>query len=159
MKHIRNFLILSLLLAMMGCDTISGSHGTGISTEDWCDKDKNSPWSGCWREIKQIDCETGSEFEAEEEIGELRMKADGTYSITWHPFEHYTDFIGSYEVDETGGKITFSSNGKPGFDGDGFFLIREDGTLELREIWFGMFYDDTEVETLDIPCGYVFEGK
>ena len=150
--------IVSVLL-LCGCQANSGINGGGISREEWCDKDIDYPWTGCWREIHQIDCETGEEFEAEEEIGELRMKADGTYSLTWHPFEHYTDYIGSYEVNENGGKIAFSSNGKQGFDGDGFFLIRENGDMELKEIWFGTFYEDTDIETVNIPCGYVFQSK
>ena len=127
-----------------------------ISMDDWCEIDEDMPWSGCWREIGQIDCETGDEFEADQPIGELRLTPESVYSVTWHPFEFYTDYAGSYKIKETEGTITFSQTDASGFDGEGFYLIRENGDLELIDIWFGSFYSDVSD---DISCGYVFRSK
>ncbi len=67
------------------------------------------------------------------------LKSDGSYSITWHPFESYTDYAGSYKLNKAEDRITFDHTDTPGFDGNGFFLIREIGDLELIDIWFGTF--------------------
>jgi hypothetical protein len=144
---------------MIGCAASPKKHSGGMSSEEWCDKDEDVPWSGCWREIGQIDCETGVEFEPGETIGELRLRSDGSYSITWHPFESYTDYAGSYEVNEAQGMITLDHTNVSKFDGDGTYLIRENGDLELVDIWFGTFYPDSDAEAEVVSCGYVFRKK
>ena len=155
----RVFLYISFLLTIAGCaydaDVLSG----GMSEGEWCAADEGLPWSGCWREIRQINCETGEEFETDQKIGELRLKSDDGYSITWHPFETYTDYAGSYQVNEARRKITFDHDGRSGFDGIGTFQIRQNGDLELVDIWFGTFYTDSEQATLPGSCGYVFRRK
>jgi hypothetical protein len=158
-KLIRPVIFASLLFTMISCAFNPNNQTGAISKEKWCDRDDDKLWSGCWSEIKQIECETGDEFEPEETIGELRLKSDGGYSITWHPFESYTDYAGSYVVNEAQGTITFDHMDAPGFDGNGFYLIRESGDLELTDIWFGSFYKDSDTELEDISCGYVFYKK
>ena len=115
-------------------------------------------WTGCWKEIYQIDCESGKEFESEEKIGELRLRADGIYSVTRRPFEHWVDYSGIYTVTETDGSIAFSPMDTSGFDGDGSYRVRENGDLELADIWFGIFDDspDPDSDWAAIACGYVF---
>lgn len=139
MKLIRTVFFAALLLTMIGCALDLNNQTGAIPKEKWCDNDEDIPWSGCWREIEQIDCETGDEFEPDETIGELRLKSDGSYSITWHPFKSYTDYAGSYKLNKAEDRITFDHTDTPGFDGNGFFLIREIGDLELIDIWFGTF--------------------
>jgi len=159
MKRPSTFLLALFLLTIIGCAPGLKDDSGGISNEKWCDKDEDKPWSGCWREVRQIDCESEGEFEPAELIGELRLKSDGVYSITWHPFEYYTDYAGSYKVDEAQGSITFDHIDAPAFDGNGTFVIRESGDLVLTGIWFGSFYKDTDTAPQDISCGYVFHKK
>lgn len=154
---IRTCLLGALLISLIGCAPEPPEEDTDpIDMEVWCDQDAELPWSGCWREIYQINCETGDEFESDDPIGELRLTSDGSYSITWQPFEYYLDYAGTYNIDVAQGKITFSDTGASGFDGDGSYIINENGELELIDIWFGIFYPGYESEGEIASCGYVF---
>ena len=159
MKLNKVYLLFILLLVVTGCGSNNNNNEGGISKEEWCKSSEDMPWSGCWREIARIDCETGGEFESDESIGELRLRSDGRYSVTWHPFETFTDYAGDYRVDELDGSITFDQINSPGFDGEGFYLIRENGDLELQDIWLGYFYSDADSQSETIACGYVFRSK
>jgi hypothetical protein len=159
MKLIRNFLLAAAMAIMIGCSSNQNTNKGEISMESWCKKDEDMPWSGCWREIGQIDCETGEEFEPDEKIGELRLKPEGNYSITWHPFETYTDYAGTYTIDEANGTITFDHPDAPKYDFDGFYSMRSNGDLELADLWFGSFYKDLEPGAVKASCGYVFRAK
>jgi hypothetical protein len=159
MKLVRVIILMMVLLIMAGCAAEPVQQSNGISMEDWCAEDADMPWSGCWKEIGQIDCGSGADFEAEDEIGELRLLPDNRYSITWHPFETYTDYIGRYTINPVEGTITFEHDDEAGIDGDGSFSFRENGDLELRDIWFGSFYDDSEAGPVQASCGYVFRQK
>jgi hypothetical protein len=127
--------------------------------QEWCASDADLPWTGCWQENLQIDCESGDEFEPEDGIGELRLLPDGRYSITWHPFETFTDYAGTYTIDPAEGTISFNQSNESGFDGDGTYSIRENGDLELLNIWFGSFYKDSDSGSSKASCGYVFQKK
>lgn len=116
-------------------------------------------WSGCWREIRQIDCESGDDFEAEDKIGELRLLPNGRYSITWHPFETYTDYVGTYNINPAEGTIVFNYEDDAGIDGDGFYSFQENGDLELMDIWFGTFYKEAGSDSHKVSCGYIFRKK
>ncbi len=153
------YLLILILFIISGCASDINEQGGGKSMEKWCQRDEDLPWSGCWREIRHIDCETGDEIESEEAIGELRLKPDGGFSITWHPFEFYTDYTGSFKVNELEGSITFDKINTPGYDGEGFYLMRENGDLELIDIWFGSFYSESDPASKPIICGYVFRRK
>jgi len=159
MKFIRACLLLMLLLFNAACASNLGKHDSDISKEEWCDRDETIPWTGCWRELQRIDCETGEEFESDESIGELRLRSDGRFSVTWHPFESYTDFAGSYVTNEIEGSITFDHIDSSGYDGEGLYYMRENGDLELIDIWFGFFYADSDSAPETIACGYVFRNK
>jgi len=144
---------------MAGCAAEPVSQSNGISMEDWCAEDADMRWSGCWKEIGQIDCDSGAEFEAEDAIGELRLLPNGSYSITWHPFETYTDYAGRYTIKPAEGTIAFEHDEAAGFDGDGTYSFRENGDLELSDIWFGSFYEDPDAGPVQASCGYVFRQK
>jgi len=156
MKPLRVFILIAALLTITGCASQPENHYDEISMEDWCIKDADMPWSGCWKEIQQIDCETSDEFESDDAIGELRLIPDGHYSITWHPFETYTDYAGTYNIDQVEGTLAFNHDNASGFDGDGFYSFRENGDLELIDIWFGSFYKESYSGTEKVSCGYVF---
>jgi len=149
--------MLIALFSICACTPHVNIQSGGIADEKWCEKDEDMPWTGCWQEIKQIDCESGELFEADEKIGEFRLKPDGRYSITWHPFETYTDYKGTYKINSTQGTISFNHHDSTRFDGDGFYIIRENGDLELTDIWFGSFSPDSEIDPGRKNCGYVFQ--
>jgi len=148
-----------VLIGIVGCAAEPVQQVNGISMEDWCAEDADMPWSGCWKEIGRIDCESGTEFEADDAIGELRLLPNGRYSITWHPFETYTDYLGRYTINPAEGTITFEYDAAAGFDGDGSYSFRENGDLELNDIWFGSLYEDPDAGPVQASCGYVFRQK
>jgi hypothetical protein len=116
------------------------------------------PLVGLWRETARIACGAGSETAPETKIGELRFGADGTFSVTWHPFEIFVDYWGTYEADRETGELTLTvtSGMAPtpeDFDGEGRFEVRDDGSLALEGIWLGSSpYRDASMP----GCGHVF---
>jgi hypothetical protein len=147
------------LFALAGCSQETLNPSDAIDMQEWCASDADMPWTGCWHEIRQIDCESGDEFKPEDAIGELRLLPDDRYSITWHPFETFTDYAGTYTIDQAQGTIAFNYDNEPGFNGDGIYSIRENGNLELLDIWFGSFYKDSVSGSEKASCGYVFQKK
>ena len=156
MRPVCALILFTALFALAGCTQESLNPSDAIDMQEWCASDADMPWTGCWQEIRQIDCETGDEFEPEDAIGELRLLPDGHYSITWHPFETFTDYAGTYTIDQAQGKIAFNYDNEPGFNNDGTYSIRENGDLELLDIWFGSFYKDSDSGSEKASCGYVF---
>ena len=124
---------------------------------EWCNRDESMPWTGCWNEVAQLDCESGQAFEPEKAIGEFRLTADGTFSVTWSPFEHFVDYAGPYEVSEANGTIALSigDNAPPDAEGQGRFTITDQGELLLQGIWLGA----REGETVPQACGHKFRLK
>jgi hypothetical protein len=100
-----------------------------------------NPLFGTWGEEAQFTCETGEEVVPEERIGELAFGADGTFSVTWFPFEIYKDYWGTYTFDLNQGTIELTASGgnyvPEGLDGSGSWFIDEEGRLVLRDIWLG----------------------
>jgi hypothetical protein len=100
-----------------------------------------NPLFGTWREEVQFSCETDEELVPEERIGELSFGADGKFSVTWHPFEIYKDYWGTYAFDLDQG--TLDLTGAEGnyvpedMDGRGSWVIDEQGRLVLWDMWLG----------------------
>jgi len=157
MKKLNALLLLFSLLFLCGCASDPGENSDGISMEEWCGRDKSMPWTGCWTEVAQLDCESGQEFEPEGIIGEFRLTSDGTFSVTWSPFEHFVDYAGPYEVSETNDAIelTMGNNAPPNVDGQGNFTITDQGELILENIWLGA----REQENVTEACGHMFRLK
>jgi hypothetical protein len=122
--------------------------------EEWCDRDESMPWTGCWKEVAQLDCETGQHIEPAEKIEEFRLTSDGRYSVTWSAFEFYVDYAGSYEIDAEDGTISLSmgSNAPQNVDGRGRFTITEGGELLLEDAWLGARDTGNAIQA----CGHVF---
>jgi hypothetical protein len=141
-------------LCLCGCVALSGEDAGGISMEEWCDRDESMPWTGCWKELAQLDCETGQQIEPAEEIEEFRLTSEGKFSVTWSAFEFYVDYAGSYEIDEKDGTITLSMGGNAplNVDGQGNITITEGGELLLEDMWLGARYPDNATQA----CGHIF---
>lgn len=100
-----------------------------------------NPLVGYWVEDVQFACSTGDEIVPQETIAELVLEADGSFSVTWFPFEVYKDYWGHYTFDMGTGVLKMeveSGNWVPPYiDGDGTFHIDEQGRLVLDSIWLG----------------------
>ena len=116
-----------------------------------------NPLIGFWREEVQLACESGTEIAPEEAIEELIFFADGTFAVTWVPFESYQDYWGTYTFDLEQGTLELTVTGgntiPPDVDGDGFFALDATG-LVLSELWLGT----SSRGTGPAHCGHRFVG-
>ena len=64
-----------------------------------------NPLVGIWEQIAYEGCPAGSR------ILELNFRADGTFSVTWTPFEGYRDYWGSYGFEQETGLLTLEIDG------------------------------------------------
>jgi hypothetical protein len=100
-----------------------------------------NPLVGIWREEIQFACGTEEEVVPEQPIGELRFGADGTFGVTWMPFEIYVDYWGTYAHDSERGTLDLDITGgnfvPDDLDGNGRFSFDEQGRLILSDAWLG----------------------
>jgi hypothetical protein len=115
-----------------------------------------NPLVGIWREEAQFVCGTGEEIVPEQPIGELRFRADGTFGVTWIPFEIYVDYWGSYAYDSAQGILDLEITGgnyiPDDVDGSGLFSFDEQGRLTLSDMWLGSSHEETGTAN----CGHRF---
>ncbi len=127
-----------------------------ISIEVYVFTPEQNPLVGFWREEAQFACGTGEEVLPEERIGELRFQADGTFSVTWIPFEIYRDYWGTYAYDLTQGTlelvVTEGNYTPEAVDGSGSFSFDEQGSLILSDMWLGSPHSGTSAAN----CGHRF---
>ena len=157
MKRPNALLLLPLVLSLCGCARDPGGNTGAIDAEEWCSKDENRPWTGCWIELARLDCESGQEFEPQEPIGEFRLTPNGRYSVTWTPFETFVDYAGQYKVSEEDGtiKLNLEDRAPAGAKGQGTFSITDQGDLLLEGIWLGDRHQGRETEA----CGHRFRPR
>ena len=100
-----------------------------------------NPLVGRWREKAQTRCDVEEVTVPDLHIEELEFRADGTFSVTWVPFEIYKDYWGAYSYDLKQGTIKFVVEGgnyvPSDIDGNGTFEISQSGQLTLKNIWLG----------------------
>lgn len=100
-----------------------------------------TPLIGRWKEDKQYTCDSGEEVMPAEAIRELVFDADGTFSVTWFPFEVYRDYWGTYSYNEAKGdlKLTVDSGNyvPEDIDGSGKVRVDDDQGLILEDMWLG----------------------
>ena len=96
---------------------------------------------GMWEKEAQFECDSGKEANPPQLIRELRFGADGSFSVTWVPFEVYRDYWGSYTYDLEQGTFELTVAGgnyvPRDVDGSGRFSIDDRGRLNLNEMWLG----------------------
>jgi hypothetical protein len=113
------------------------------------------PQVGSWRESKVLSCADGSELDPVESIEEIEFWADGTYSVTWHPFEIYRDYWGPAALDLVSNNVNLGISGgnftPTNFDGTGTFELVDANTLKLQNVWLG-----TKDGTFE-GCGHVLK--
>lgn len=127
-----------------------------VSTQVYIYTPEANPLVGVWREEGQLACGNDEEIVPEERIGELVFGADETFSVTWHPFEIYKDYWGTYTLDLNEGALDLA--GAEGsylpqdLDGSGSWAIDEQGRLVLKDMWLGSPQGSSEPAN----CGHRF---
>jgi hypothetical protein len=118
--------------------------------------DEANPLFGFWREAALVDCESGGELPYSDLIQELAFRADGTFQVTWTPFEVYVDYWGNYTYDLDGYTISLQVTGGNYVPDDvgteGTFLLDRGGGLRFDDLWLGT----ASGSTADPACGHVF---
>jgi hypothetical protein len=114
-----------------------------------------NPLVGIWREAAQLTCGSGTEITPAEAIEELMFFADGTFTVTWFPFESYKDYWGTYAFDLSQGTLKLAVTGgnsiPPDRDGEGRIALQATG-LVLSELWLGT----PSMESGSPNCGHRF---
>jgi hypothetical protein len=108
------------------------------------------PWAGLWSETSRLLCASPGKAggpdptpaEKAPLIRELMLNEDGTFTVTWFPFERYKDYWGSYAVDGKTGAVTFTVTGgnsvpPPGADLTGTLRIEPGVGLVLSDLYLG----------------------
>jgi hypothetical protein len=143
----------------IGATTAIGSYATSLTIIDPI----ASPLAGGFFETDQLSCSDGARLAATSPIGELVIGARGTnnqhFSVTWQADEEYIDYSGTFTINATTGDIAFTAeNGiyiPTDIDGAGTFVIVDEETIELRDLWLGTDRNDTEAP----GCGHVFRRR
>lgn len=119
---------------------------------------EGNPFVGFWREVVQLSCDDGAEVVAESPIEEVIFAADDSFAVTWHPFESYVDYWGTYAFDLDAETVELSITGgnhvPADVDGQGRFAVDDAGNLVLIDLWLG------SSPSSDGPpnCGHRFSG-
>jgi hypothetical protein len=124
--------------------------------------DAAQPLVGFWKQQSKSDCEPGNTSPQDDVINEMEFRADGSFSVTWTPFEVYRDYWGSYKFDPAAGSLSLQiehGNYVPGdFRGSGTYKLKDRGTLELTGIYLGnrQNYKLPENAKIGSKCHYIF---
>jgi hypothetical protein len=124
-----------------------------------------APFTGCGTapDPSDLGCAASAacpstEVAADSPIMELLFDADGSFSVTWMPFEVYVDYWGTYTYDRSTGTVLLHVEGgnyvPPDVQvGPGKFSVAG-GSLHLEGIWLGSSRD---VAPVTGRCGQTFQ--
>ncbi|HJW94507.1 MAG TPA: hypothetical protein VJ901_12890 [Thermoanaerobaculia bacterium] len=137
-------------------------HGRRIVSADvWIDTPKSNPLLGNWRQVS----DSCSFVTPGHQIELLTFRGNGSFSVTWVPFEVYNDYWGFYTFDRPAGHLSLGIRSgnyvPPAFAGDGQYAITEkDGvrTLTMRNIYFGPRYDEAIRPVTPLTCVTTFDA-
>ena len=91
-------------------------------------------------------------------INELIFRADGSFSVTWNPFEAYKDYWGTYTFDLDTGSIGLTiagGNQMPvDFDGTGSFSFEGEDRVNLKDVCLGSYSEVSNAPASN--CGHRF---
>lgn len=124
--------------------------------------DAAQPLVGFWKQQSKSDCEPGKTDPPDDVINEMEFRADGSFSVTWTPFEVYRDYWGNYKFDPAAGSLSLQierGNYVPGdFRGTGRYKLKDKGTLELTGIYLGhkQNYKLPDATKISHKCHYIF---
>jgi len=124
--------------------TVMAEVGAGrhvVTTEVHVFTPEASPLVGYWWEEAQLTCGGGREVTPALPIEEFVFAVDGTFAVTWMPFESYVDYWGTYIVDLRQGTLDLTVTGGNAIpldiDGNGRVAIDAEGRLVLTDLWLG----------------------
>ena len=90
-------------------------------------------------------------------VGELELREDGTFSVTFSPFESYRDYWGHYRFDPASGALSMTMEGgnyRPGnADLDGKAHFDTAGRLVLEGMYLGQ---PADLPSMGGACRYTF---
>jgi hypothetical protein len=116
------------------------------------------PWGGRWQEVAQVPCAGAAAGAAAAKpllIQELELHPDGTFSVTWQPFERYQDYWGDYRVEGVDGGLRLTVSGgnhvPEELDLDGTLRLDAAGEMTFEGIFLGKRTDEAPV-----VCGHRF---
>lgn len=116
----------------------------------------DAPILGNWTELQQLPCDGGAAFTPDPIIGELVFRDTGEFSVTWTPFEIYTDYGGTFTYDEGTGALVLTVLGgnylPDDIDGEGTASVVAN-QLVLEDMWLGV----AQEPVTPVACGHVFE--
>jgi hypothetical protein len=100
---------------------------------------RRNPLVGLWKQTAGTPCGSTASAPTEEGVQELRFRADGTFDVTWIPFESYVDYRGRYTYAAPALRLRVEGgNHVPtDVDPDGQATVAPDGTLRLTSLSLG----------------------
>lgn len=112
-----------------------------LSIEVYVFTPQTHPLVDRWKEKAEVACGSQEALPPANPVQELLFWADGTFSVTWKPFETYRDYWGTYTYRKEKGKIRFKVEGgnniPANIDGEGYLTLKKNGDLILKGIWLG----------------------
>jgi len=125
------------------------------------------PWAGTWQESARLACDANGKAGGPDPtptdkaplMRELVLNEDGSFTVTWFPFERYKDYWGTYTLDRKTGAVTFTVTGgnsvpPPGADLTGTLRIEPGVGLVLSDLYLGAPSGSTPPRA----CGHRFGG-
>lgn len=106
---------------------------------------RRNPLVGRWHQVAGTPCgsagSTGSTVAQEDTVRELEFRGDGTFQVTWIPFESYADYWGRYEYRAEDGLLRLRVSGgnyvPPDVDPEGRAVVTASGDLTLNDLSLG----------------------
>ena len=139
--HMRSRLALNSAVTWLAGVVLATFVGAQSPARD--DTRATHPLLGLWRQSGWKPCKPVAQMTAENVdpfIQELEFRADGTFSVTWQPFERYTDYWGQYRYSTASRVLDMHiehGNFVPkDFAGHGTAIVSGD-TLTLRDVRLG----------------------
>jgi hypothetical protein len=120
------------------------------------------PWAGLWSEVERLPCAGAKAVPAGAEVPLIRdfeLFEDGTFAVTWHPFERRKDYWGTYTVDRKTNAIRLTVDGgnfvPKGLDLAGTIAFAATGEMVLRDLYLGA---PSDAATIPAACGHRFDS-
>lgn len=97
---------------------------------------------GTYTEVGRGPCRGRSTVAPPEPVRELIFRGDGSFSVTWQPFETRRDYWGTFVHDAARGSLSLRVEGRgnynpPDLDPEGTVEFEGDTRIRLRGMWLG----------------------
>ena len=141
-------------LAALGCAAVACASAPASTVPPIAAGQDQAALTGKWSE-REVDC--GDQSRPTRPVRELVFTADGRFTLTWEPFESYTDYWGVIVHDVASGmlrmEVADTNSTPPGPVLTGVAELAEDGQ---RLILTGIDLGDGQRHEWGRRCRYVF---